>query len=131
MRSLPYQGAKHSAVDHGDASDSVFLQLWGHCGRASTSSSTCGRLLGLDESFSQTISSILYQYNLSTMWTTSQVYSFVSHEWLRVEFTLKMKRGSNRHTNGVGRMPLADWPGPNLAWFGRPFLHVDALFIFD
>jgi hypothetical protein len=35
-----------------DAPDSVFLQLQGCHGRASMSSSACGRLLGLDESFS-------------------------------------------------------------------------------
>jgi hypothetical protein len=27
MRSLPQQGAKHGVVDHGDASDGVFIQL--------------------------------------------------------------------------------------------------------
>jgi hypothetical protein len=27
MRSLPHQGARHSTVDHGDASDGVFLLL--------------------------------------------------------------------------------------------------------
>jgi hypothetical protein len=27
MRRLPHQGARHSTIDHGDASDSVFLLL--------------------------------------------------------------------------------------------------------
>jgi hypothetical protein len=53
MRSLPDQGAKHGVVDHGDASDGVFLLLWGCRGRASTSSSICGRFLGLHRSISR------------------------------------------------------------------------------
>jgi hypothetical protein len=59
MLSLPHQGAKHGDVDHGDASDDVFIRLRGRRGRASTSSSNCGRLLELDESLSRMISSIL------------------------------------------------------------------------
>jgi hypothetical protein len=109
MRSLPHLGTKHGAVDHGDASDAVFLQLRGCYGRASTSSSACGCLLVLDESFSRMISSILSRSNLSALWTTSRVYGSVSSEWrrpprLRVgASSCSRKRGSNRRTNGVGR----------------------------
>jgi hypothetical protein len=52
-----------------DSPNSVVLQLWGHCDSASTSSFACGRLLGLDEYFSCVFSSILYQSNLSALWS--------------------------------------------------------------
>jgi hypothetical protein len=47
MRRLPHQGAKHGTIDHGYASDVVFLLLRGCRGRASTSSSTCDRLVAV------------------------------------------------------------------------------------
>jgi hypothetical protein len=48
--------SRHSTVDHGDASDGVFLLLQGCLGRASTSSSTCGCFLRVERSFLRMIS---------------------------------------------------------------------------
>ena len=69
MRRLPHQGARHSTVDHGDASNGVFLLLRGCLGRASTSSTTCGCLLRVERSFSQMIS---LRFSLSSLWTASR-----------------------------------------------------------
>jgi hypothetical protein len=135
MRSLPYQGAKHGAVDRGDTSDGVFLLLRGHRGTGWTSSSTCGRLLGPDESFSRMISSIICRSNLSTLWMTSRVYGSISSKWqhppqLRVEASsCSRKGGPNWRKNGVGRPTWADWHGPTSTWFDHPFPHVCPLVV--
>jgi hypothetical protein len=132
MRSLPHQPTKHGAIDHGDASDAVFLQLQGCYGRSSTSSSACGRLLVLDESFSRMISSILSRSNLSALWTTSRVYGSVSSEWRRPP---RLRVGSSSCSRKRGRtderMGWDDRPGPTWTLFGRPFLRVGPLVTLD
>ena len=69
MRRLPHQGARHSTVDHGDASDGVFLLLRGCLGRALTSSSTCGCFLRVERSSLRMISLLFF---LSSLWTVSR-----------------------------------------------------------
>jgi hypothetical protein len=70
MRRLLHQGTKHGTVYHDDASNGVFLLLLGCRGRASTSSSTCGCLHGLEQPFSRMISLLSFLYSL---WTASRV----------------------------------------------------------
>jgi hypothetical protein len=59
-----------STVDHGDASDGVFILFRGCRGRASTSSSTCGCFVRVERSSSQMISILCF---LSSLWMTFQV----------------------------------------------------------
>jgi hypothetical protein len=73
MRRLPHQGARHSTVDHGDASDGVFLLLRGCLGRALTSSSTCGCFLRVERSSLRMISPLSFLFSL---WMASR------GEWL-------------------------------------------------
>jgi hypothetical protein len=100
---LPYQGAKHGAVDHGDVFDGVFLLLRGCRDRASTSSSTCGHFLGLKRSFLQTVSLLSF---LSCLWTTSQANGSLSvnggaHTYLVLHHLHDQEMG-DRTATGMG-----------------------------
>jgi hypothetical protein len=131
MRRLPHQGARHSTVDHGDASDGVFLLLRGCRGRASTSSTTCGCFIRVEQSFSRMTSLLSF---LSSLWTTSRTNGSLC-EWrcphrLRVASSSRSRNGGpNRRRDGPGRPVWADQPKPILARFGRPFAHVGPLSI--
>jgi hypothetical protein len=112
MKRLPHQGARHGTVDHGDASDGVFLLLhlwvlpssWAILLRRSPSSLACGWPLGANGS-------------LYCKWRRLH--------GLRVEDPSGvMKGGSNRRwewarLEGLGR-PAQTHP----ARFGRPFTPV-------
>jgi hypothetical protein len=104
----------------------------GRRGRASTSSSACGHLLGLDESFSRMISSIISRSNLFTLWTTSQVYNSISSEWRHPQ-QLRLEASSRSRNGGWtdARMGWVGQPGPTSARFSRPFLCVCPLIILD
>jgi hypothetical protein len=75
MRRLPHQGARHSTVDHGDASYGVFLLLRGCLGRASTSSTICGCFLRVEQSFLWIISLLFF---LSSLWMDSRANGSLS-----------------------------------------------------
>jgi hypothetical protein len=125
MRRLPHQGARHSTIDHGDASNSVFLLLRGCHGRASTSSSTCGCFLQQERSSSQMISLLSF---LSSLWLASRANGSLSLRMAApprihgcIIFTLK-KRGWT--DTGMGQ---ADRSRPIPARIGRPFTPVGPL----
>jgi hypothetical protein len=126
MRRLPHQGARHSTVDHGDASDGVFLLLQGCLGRALTSTSTCGCFLRVEQSFLRMISLL---FSLSSLRTSSRANGSLpmngsAYTYLGLkDFTLK-KWGPNRPQGGPGRLAWANGPRPIRARFGRPFAPV-------
>jgi hypothetical protein len=127
MRRLPHQGARHSTVDHGDASDGVFLLLRGCRGRASTSSSTCGCFLRVERSSLRMISLLSF---LSSLWTASRENGSLSvnggaHTYLGLHHLHAQEMG-DRTASGMGQ---ADWPRPISAWFSCPFAHVGPLAI--
>jgi hypothetical protein len=109
-------------VDHGRHFKRCLPSTPGHYGRASTSSFSCVRLLGLDEFISRIISSILSWSNLSALWTASGVLNFVNSEWqrsqqLRVEAYSRSRNGRpNRHRKWVGRPLGSTRLGP--LWLG-------------
>jgi hypothetical protein len=92
MRRLPHQGARHSTVDHGDASNSVFLLLhlwvlpsrWAILLRRSPSSLSC-------------------------LWMASQC------EWLsllrRCLQDFRVEDPSGTRKGGPNRPPECRWPG--------------------
>jgi hypothetical protein len=98
-----------------DASNCVFLQLQGHRGRASMSSSACGRLLRLDESFSRMISSILAQSNLFALWTISVVFISIHSEWRHPQ---QLRGWSIFMLKKWGAKPMQVMGGPSS--LGRP-----------
>jgi hypothetical protein len=115
MKRLPHQGAKHGAVDHGDACDDVFLLLRGCHGRASTSSSTCGCFLGLERSSLRMVSLLSF---LSSLWTTSQANGSLSanggaHTNLGLHHLHAQEMG-NRIDVGMGQAgrPASTGPSP-------------------
>jgi hypothetical protein len=113
MRRLPHQGAKHGAIDHGDASDGVFLLLWGCRGTASTSSFTCGRFLGLERSFSRMISLLFF---LPMLWTTFRANGSLyangsAHTYLGLHHLHAQEMG-NRTTSGMGHAGRSGLTGP-------------------
>jgi hypothetical protein len=133
MRRLPHQGARHSTVDHGDASDGVFLLLRGCLGRASTSSSTCGCFLRVERSFLWMISLL---FSFSSLWTTSQANgSFPANGGTSTYLGLThlhTQETGDRTALGMGqasRPAWADQPRPISARFWRPFAHVGPLVI--
>jgi hypothetical protein len=75
---------------------------------ASTSSSTSGRLLGLDQSFSRMISLLS---NLSPLWITSRVNGGAHNELGLNDLHAQEMGGPNQHQNGVGRPAQAHF-GP-------------------
>jgi hypothetical protein len=108
MRRLPHQGARHSTVDHGDASDSAFLllHLWVLPSRwsillrryPSSLSLACGWPPGANGGASRTLGLKI----------------------LRVQG----KGGRTDPRSGPGRPAWADWPRPTSARFSRPFAPV-------
>ena len=116
MRRLPHQGARHSTVDHGDASDGVFLLLRGCLGRASTSSSTCGCFLQVERSLSRMISLLFF---LSSLWTASRANGSLpanggASTYLGLRHLQAQEKGS-RTTSGMGQSgrPGPTGPGPS------------------
>jgi hypothetical protein len=121
MRILPHQGAKHCAIDHGDASDGVFILLQGCRGRTSTSSYTCGCLIGLDWSFPRMI---FLLSNLYLLWMTSWANGSLCECWCPQLFSVvssSRSRNGGRTDAGMARAadPSPLWPGsvaPSSTW---------------
>jgi hypothetical protein len=98
MRRLPHQGARHSTVDHGDASDGVFLLLhlwilpsrWAILLRRSPSS-------------------------LSSLWMASRCEWLSPCEWRRLQ-NFRVEDPSSARKGGLNRPP--EWARP--AGLGRP-----------
>jgi hypothetical protein len=109
MGRLPHQGARHSTVDHGDASDGVFLLLRGCLGRASTSSSTCGCFLQVERSFSRMISLLF-----SLLMASRANGSLSLCEWQ----CLHVFRVDSSSPQETGAEPPRGWAGPT--GLGRP-----------
>jgi hypothetical protein len=115
MRRLPHQGARHSTVDHGDASNGVFLLLQGCLGRASTSSATCGCFLRVERSSLRMISLL---FSLSSLWMASRANGSPC-EWRRLH-VLRVASSSGSGNGGrtdvgmgqVDRPGLTVGPGP-------------------
>jgi hypothetical protein len=101
MRRLPRQGARHSTVDHGDASDGVFLllYLW-------VLPSSCAFLL--QRSPSSLSLSLACGWPLDTN-------GFLSSEWRHLH-ELRVEGPSGAKKGGANRPPK--WPRP--AGLGRP-----------
>jgi hypothetical protein len=111
MRRLPHQGARHSTVDHGDASDGVFLLLCGCLGRASMSSSTCGCFLQVERSLLGMISLL---FSLSSLWTASRANgSPPANGGASTYLGLK-----DLHAQEMGAEPTPGWARPVV--LGRP-----------
>jgi hypothetical protein len=116
MRRLPHQGARHSTVDHGDASDGVFLLL---------------HLWVLPSSRAILLANDLPPL-LSRLWMASRANGSLPCKWrhlqqLRVEGSSGARIGGGGRTdprNGPGRAAWADWPRPISVRFGRPFTPV-------
>jgi hypothetical protein len=114
MRRLPHQGARHSTVDHGDASDGVFLVLQGCLGRASTSSSNCGCFLRVEWSSSWIIfssPSFLTCGGLSGEWL-SPCECWRIHVLRVASYSHSRNGGLNWRWNGPGRPAWPTGPGP-------------------
>jgi hypothetical protein len=128
MRRLPHQGARHSTVDHANASDGVFLLLRGCLGRASMSSSTCGCFLRVERSLSQMISLLSF---LSSLWTAFWVNGLSLRKRLhvlRVASSSRSRNGGPNHLgNGLGQPAWADRPRPIPARFGHSLAPVGPL----
>jgi hypothetical protein len=111
MRRLPHEVARDSTVDHGDASDGVFLLLRGCLGRASTSSSTCGCFLRVERCSSRMISPLSF---VSRLWTASRANGSPS-----VNGGASTSLGLHHlHAPEMGAEPTQEWVG--LAGLGRP-----------
>jgi hypothetical protein len=114
MRRLPHQGARHGTVDHGDASDSVFLLL---------------HLWVLPSSWAILLPNDLPPLSLACGWLLGANVS-LSCEWrrlheLRVEDpSVQEKEGRTDLRSGPSRPAWADRPRPIPARFGRPFAPV-------
>jgi hypothetical protein len=114
MRRLPHQGARHGTVDHGDASDDVFLLL---------------HLWVLPSSWAILLANDLPPL-LSSLWMASRANGSLSCEWqrlqqLRVEGSSgARKRGRTDPRSGPGRPAWADQPRPIPVRFSRPFAPV-------
>jgi hypothetical protein len=111
MRRLPHQCARHGTVDHGDASDGVFLLL---------------HLWVIPSSWVILLANDLPPL-LSSLWMASRVNGSLFCEWrrlqqLRVEGSSgARKRRPNRPLSGPGRPARPDRPRPIPARFDRPF----------
>jgi hypothetical protein len=103
MRRLPHQGARHGTVDHGDASDSVFLLL---------------HLWVFPSSRAILLTNDLPPLR-SSLWMASQENGSLSGEWQRLE-QLKVEGYSGARKGRPNRPP--EWARP--AQFGRPFAPV-------
>jgi hypothetical protein len=113
MRRLPHQGARHSTVDHGDASVSVFLLL------------TCVCFLQVERSFSRTISLL---FSLACGWPLGRIALCLANGGASSNLGLKdlrvqEKEGRTDPWSGLGRPAWADRPMPIPVRFGRPFAH--------
>jgi hypothetical protein len=109
MRRLPHQGARHSTVDHGDASDGVFLLLllW-------VLPSRWAILLRRSPSLSSLWMASWCEWLSSTNGSASRTLGL---KILRVQG----KGGRTDPRSGPGRPVWADRPRPIPARFGRPF----------
>jgi hypothetical protein len=114
MRRLPHQSAKHSTVDHGDASDGVFLLL---------------HLWVLPSRWVILLRRSPSSLSLACWWPFGANGSLLC-EWRRLpDFRVEdpsgaRKGGPNWPRSGPGRPAWADRPKPIPAWFGRPFAPV-------
>jgi hypothetical protein len=109
MRRLPHQGARHGTVDHGDASNGVFLLL---------------HLWVLLSSWTILVPNDLPP-PLSSLWMASRANGSLSCEWrclqqLTVEGSFVQEKGERTNPrSGPGRSAWADRPGsvtPSLPW---------------
>jgi hypothetical protein len=112
MRRLPHQGARHSTVYHGDASDGVFLLLRGCRGKASMSSSTCGCFLRVEWSSSRMISLLFFR---SSFWMASRANGSLhanggASTYLGLHRLQVQEREANCLRNGPGRPALFTHP---------------------
>jgi hypothetical protein len=113
MKRLPHQGARHGTVDHGDASDGVFLLL---------------HLWVLPSSWRSSFED-LPPLSLACGWPLGANGS-LSCEWrrlheLRVEDPSGARKGGRSDPrSGPGRPAWADRPRPIPTRFGRPFAPV-------
>jgi hypothetical protein len=102
MRGLPHQGARHSTVDHGDASDGVFLLL---------------HLWMLPSSWAILLTNDI-PLLLSSLWMVSRANGSISCEWrrlqqLRVEGSLGARKRRVEPTPGVGQAGRLGPTGPD------------------
>jgi hypothetical protein len=107
MRRLPHQGARHSTVDHGDASDGVFLLL---------------HLWVLPSSRAILLTNDLPSL-LSRLWMASRANGSLPCEWrhlrqLRVEGSSGARKGGAKLTLGVGQAGRLGPTGPGPSQFG-------------
>jgi hypothetical protein len=114
MRRLPHQGARHSTVDHGDASDGVFLLL---------------HLWVLPSRWSILLRRPLSPLSLACGWPPGANGSLPANSGASRTLGLKILRvqgkgGRTDPRSGPGRPAWADQPKPTSAQFGRPFAPV-------
>jgi hypothetical protein len=114
MRRLPHQGARHSTVDHGDASDGVFLLL---------------HLWVLPSRWSILLRRSPSSLSLACGWPPSANGS-PPCEWRRLQgFRVENPSGTRKGgrtdpRSGTGQPAWADRPRPIPARFGCPFAPV-------
>jgi hypothetical protein len=116
MRRLPHQGARHSTVDHGDASDSVFLRF----------SSTCGCFLRVEWTSLRTISLL---FSLACGWPLRRMALCLANGGASSNIGLndlrvQEKVGRTDACSGPGWPAWADRPKPISSRFGHPFAPV-------
>jgi hypothetical protein len=99
MRRLPHQGARHSTVDHGDASDGVFLLL---------------HLWVLPSSRAILLANDLPPL-LSSLWMASQANDSLSCKWRRLQ-QLRVEGSSGARKGGLNQP--SEWA--RSAGLGRP-----------
>jgi hypothetical protein len=105
MRRLPHQGARHSTVDHGDASDGVFLLL---------------HLWVLPSSRAILLFSLAYVWPLGRMALCLANGGASSNLGLK-DLRVQEKGGRTDPRSGPGRPAWADRRRPIPARLGRPF----------
>jgi hypothetical protein len=111
MRRLPHQGARHSTVDHGGASNGAFL------------SSTYGCFLRVEWSFSRTIPLL---FSLACSWPLWRMALCLANGGASSNLGLKdllvqEKGGRTDPWSGPDRSAWADRSSPISARFGLPF----------
>jgi hypothetical protein len=99
MRRLPHQGARHGTIDHGDASDGVFLLL---------------HLWVLPSSWAILLPNDLPPFSLACGWPLG-VNGSLSCEWRRLH-ELRVEGSSGARKGGPNRPP--EWA--RLVGLGRP-----------